>query len=214
MLLLKRGCVLLALMCTACSGGSSAVSTPVSPSTLAFNPPVGLGPVPTGGPVLYSFCRPPISGNDLCQNSTDPSGGSPPYHFQLGTGGGFPPIGMTLNLNGTLTGIPTSAGSSTFTVCAVDVGGSSKCGRVTMTIDPATPTPAPATTNVYANWTCNNQSQCISVLGHNTGSAGPFCSVTACQNWGKAFILGTCDARPLYPIYNAPTSGTCSNYPN
>jgi pimeloyl-ACP methyl ester carboxylesterase len=67
----------------------------------------------------------------------------------------------------------------------------------------------------YANWNCNNQSQCIAVMGHNVGSAGPFCSPTACDAWRKAFFTGaTCTAQPMYPIYSAPPPGTCSNYPN
>lgn len=164
-----------------------------------------------GAPVFYSFCQPEITGNALCQNSTDPMGGQPPYHFQLGTGVGFPPIGMTLNLNGTLTGTPNFAGTSRFSVCAVDLVASFSCANVALTIDPAPTTPPPSTNSyLYANWTCNNQAQCIAVMGHNTGSAGPFCSVASCQAWEKAYIAGTCDSQPFYPIYNAPPTGTCA----
>jgi pimeloyl-ACP methyl ester carboxylesterase len=72
-----------------------------------------------------------------------------------------------------------------------------------------------ASNYTYANWNCNNQSQCVAVMGHNVGSAGPFCSPTACDAWRKAFFSGaTCTAQPAYPIYSAPPAGTCSNYPN
>jgi hypothetical protein len=94
---------------------------------------------------------PPISGNDLCgSTSTNPSGGTPPYTFELGTAGGFPPIGMHLNLNGTLTGTPSVAGTSNFVVCAVDLARSSKCDTVQFTVDSPSTTPPPATGSRYA----------------------------------------------------------------
>lgn len=72
------------------------------------------------------------------------------------------------------------------------------------------PTPPPPTSSYFfANWTCNNSSQCIVVRGHPNGSAGPFCSVTACTAWNTANGVGTCTSQPSYPIYNAPPSGTC-----
>jgi hypothetical protein len=206
--------LLLLLAAAACSGGSSGSTStgPGAPSRLTFTGPGSLGGVNVGENVFYSFCRPPIAGNDLCQNSTDPSGGQPPYHFQLGSGVGFPPIGMFLNLNGTLTGTPTVATTAHFSVCAVDLAGSSSCSTVALTIDTALTHSPPVTTKAYfyANWTCNNSSQCIAVMGHNTGSAGPFCSVSTCQTWEKTYIAGTCDSQPLYPIYNYPPAGTCA----
>jgi hypothetical protein len=65
---------------------------------------------------------------------------------------------------------------------------------------------------VYANWTCNNSSQCIAVRGHAMGSAGPFCSVSACTAWYTSYGLGTCTSQPQYPtmIWNYPPAGTCS----
>ncbi|HTR76969.1 MAG TPA: hypothetical protein VMH39_02625 [Gemmatimonadaceae bacterium] len=61
----------------------------------------------------------------------------------------------------------------------------------------------------YSNWSCGNQSQCIAVMGHNVGSAGPFCSEANCLAWNKTYIPGTssCNASAAYPIYNAPSSG-------
>ncbi len=70
---------------------------------------------------------------------------------------------------------------------------------------------APAPTEYFANWTCNNQPGCIADLGHNVGSAGPFCTVAACMKWEQTYILGTCDGQPNYPIYNGPPPGTCAN---
>jgi putative Ig domain-containing protein len=209
----------LIVLVTGCGGGSGPLEpTPVQPpqsaSTLTFTTPnlsgVSAGHANTG----YSFCRPPITGNDLCgSSSTNPHGGTPPYTFELGAGGGFPPIGMHLNLNGTLTGIPTAAGVSNFTVCAIDLTRTSKCDTVEFTVDPAAPPPPPppppATASFYANWTCNNSAQCASVRGHVNGSAGPFCSVAACTAWNTTYGVGTCDAQALHPIYNFPPAGTC-----
>lgn len=66
---------------------------------------------------------------------------------------------------------------------------------------------------VYNNWSCGNQSQCIAVMGHNVGSAGPFCTRSACMAWGQQYIPGAygCNASAAYPIYNAPPSGTCQS---
>jgi hypothetical protein len=136
-----------AVVMSACSGGGPTAPTGSSnQSGLTFTTPnlggVSAGQVNSG----YSFCRPPISGNDLCDaTATNPTGGQPPYHFELGTGGGFPPIGMRLNLNGTLTGTPTVAGVSNFVVCAVDLAGRSACDTVRFTVDAAgTTTPPPS----------------------------------------------------------------------
>ena len=71
----------------------------------------------------------------------------------------------------------------------------------------------PSNTWYYANWNCNNVSGCIADMGHNTGSAGPFCSTTPCDAWKQAYIISaTCGPTAAYPIYNAPAAGTCSNY--
>ena len=69
------------------------------------------------------------------------SGGNPPYHFQLDTMGGFPPIGMHLGLNGVLYGTPSAkpplGGWPEFGVCAVDMSGNSDCPKVQVTTEPA-----------------------------------------------------------------------------
>lgn len=143
---------------SACGGQQPTSPTtaeqPVRPASgMTFTTP-NLGGISAGAANAgYSFCRPPISGNDLCgASSTNPTGGTPPYTFQLGTAGGFPPIGMTLNLNGTLTGTPTAAGRSNFVVCAVDLTRTSKCDTVEFIVDPRSePAPPPAPTgSAYA----------------------------------------------------------------
>lgn len=61
----------------------------------------------------------------------------------------------------------------------------------------------------YANWTCGNSSQCATVMGAPSGTAGPFCDETACNAWGKKFIPGgyTCSTTPS----KAPSSGPAPN---
>ena len=92
----------------------------------------------------YSFCQPPTARtSDLCTAaSTNPTGGRPPYHFQLGSGG-FPPFGITLNLNGLMKGTPTAEGARTFSVCAVDLAGFSACHSVTFVVSPKEEEPPP-----------------------------------------------------------------------
>jgi hypothetical protein len=263
-------------------------SAPTGPGPLTFNAPTEIDPAPLGAWYSYSFCRPTPTG--LCGTfpaTTNPTGGNPPYHFQLGTGVGFPPIGISLSLNGILSGTPSIPGLRAFSVCAVDLSANSICRNVSLnvtepptvafTVNPVTVAPGQSftltwtTTNAtsvfingvrqpvsgsvalsiaaagtyaytltasgpggtttarvtvtvtgggsgytYANWNCNGGPQCISVMGHDVGSAGPFCSSTACDAWRREFFPGaTCTAQPLYPVYAQPPPGSsCSNYPN
>jgi hypothetical protein len=65
---------------------------------------------------------------------TNVAGGiGPPYHFELATMGGFPPMGIILNQDGTLTGTPTGT-TSKFKICAVDLGGNSSCKLTTIPV--------------------------------------------------------------------------------
>jgi len=114
---------------------ASCKSTEPDPSPIVFTVSSQLeGTV--GQAFLHSFCKPELSGNaTLCLGTaTNPTGGQPPYHFQLDTGIGFPPIGLSLGLNGILNGTPSITGTSVFSVCAVDVAGQSACSTVTMTV--------------------------------------------------------------------------------
>jgi len=121
-----------------------AIATTVVPyisttQPLSFNAPIQLQPAVKAMPYTYSFCGPSVAiPSDLCGGPATPSanvaGGNPPYHFTLDTGVGFPPFGMTLNLNGMLTGIPTIAGTRTFGVCAVDLNGNQSCRTVKLVV--------------------------------------------------------------------------------
>lgn len=111
--------VVLATVAGVSCGGSPAAPIVETPP-LVFNPPT-LPIATVGEPYSFTF--------------GGAAGGQPPYHYQLDTFGGFPPIGLTLAPNGVLSGTPTIAGGPTaFAVCVVDVGGRNNCPRVTMTV--------------------------------------------------------------------------------
>lgn len=111
-------------------------------TALKFDATNKLADAPLGGEYSYSFCEPAISKKDPCDASaTNPRGGTPPYHFELESGVGFPPLGLTLNQNGMLTGKPTAAGERKFSVCAVDLAGEQACRETSLTVtDPITGT--------------------------------------------------------------------------
>jgi len=86
----------------------------------------------------YSFCKPDLKKiNDLCGGivkTTNPAGGQPPYHFELDSGSGFPPLGIILNTNGVLSGKAAKKGEYKFRVCVVDQAASKKCRDNILTI--------------------------------------------------------------------------------
>jgi hypothetical protein len=156
----------------------------------------------------HSFCSPtPATATSACgpfPRTTDPSGGSPPYHFQLGSGAGFPPIGVSLGKDGLLTGTPRSPGTYTFEVCAVDLSADQVCQRVTLVVTAAaaapsptarpataTPTPTPirvATVGTVATKTCTVQSGSGSLTYYRVTLSG---SVTGSLNARVAFVNST-----------------------
>ncbi|MFH1095141.1 MAG: hypothetical protein V1728_02905 [Candidatus Micrarchaeota archaeon] len=61
------------------------------------------------------------------------NGGTPPYHFSLGTmADGAPPPGVSLGLDGKLSGIPAAGGTYEFSVCVADSVGQSSCRPATV----------------------------------------------------------------------------------
>lgn len=64
------------------------------------------------------------------------SGGSAPYHFQQDSFAyGLRPLNTNIDLlTGNIVGTPTQAGSYTFNLCAVDLGGDQDCQSVTVTV--------------------------------------------------------------------------------
>lgn len=108
-------------------------------SGVQFNAPAQLPDATINEPYIYSFCQPDrTDANDLCGSSvnpsTNPTGGNEPYHFQLDSGSGFPPMGLILKPNGILSGTPTAAGSRDFTVCAVDLSEKQRCVQTSLNV--------------------------------------------------------------------------------
>jgi hypothetical protein len=65
------------------------------------------------------------------------SGGSPPYHYQQDSFAyGLRPLNTNIDLlTGNLVGTPSVAGSYTFNLCAVDLGGNQDCRPVTVIVE-------------------------------------------------------------------------------
>jgi hypothetical protein len=60
----------------------------------------------------------------------------------------------------------------------------------------------------YANWNCGSSSQCATVFGASTGSAGPFCTAAGCTDWGRTYGGGvTCTAQPQDVVRTRPNPG-------
>jgi uncharacterized protein (TIGR03437 family) len=131
------------------SGGISAPAQCVPArdvSHLTFNP-LALPAATAGGAYSFDFCRPAAN---ICGSTTqtqiDPTGGVPPYHFQLALGS-FPPIGLVLAPSGVISGTldpGVNPGAYPFGVCAVDSAANSVCSQVSLTVNPAQQVNPPA----------------------------------------------------------------------
>lgn len=129
------------ILMSGCTGdnGQQNNGTGITGPSVTLNAPDELPDATVGVEYSYSFCKPDLEGtSELCDSSaTNPMGGNPPYSFMLGSGVGFPPFGLSLNLNGILGGTPTADGIYTFEVCAKDLNGYNDCKTVDLTVNPA-----------------------------------------------------------------------------
>lgn len=69
-----------------------------------------------------------------------------------------------------------------------------------------------AATFVYANWDCGTDAQCEIDLGGSSGTAGPFCSTTACMAWGDKYASAgyACASTPTHtPNIGSPPNNEC-----
>jgi hypothetical protein len=107
---------------------SAQLSITIAPPPISFTPPAA--PAGVAG-VAYSY-------------SLQASGGTSPYHWSVSSGS--LPIGLSLNAsNGLISGTPTTAGSSTFSVAIADSSSPSQSKAAQISIVVAAP-PAPVTT--------------------------------------------------------------------
>jgi len=190
------------------------VTLPGTSGPLSFSP--GTPPQGTVGvSYLFSFCTPaPASTTALCGTfpvTSSPAGGQPPYHFQLETAGGFPPLGMSLNLNGLLTGTPTVSGPNSFGVCAVDLGGNSVCKTVSLFINPALPAVSLSLTSVnFGTVTVGATSSAYTVTLTNSGGGTLNISDVEILGANNSDFLAKSGTNCPYPGTLAP-GGTCSS---
>ncbi|GHC68622.1 autotransporter domain-containing protein [Limoniibacter endophyticus] len=91
----------------------------VAPATITLSPVSGVLPAITGGSTYAQYFG--------------ATGGTAPYAFSL-TAGNLP-AGLTLGTDGSLKGIPSEAGSFTFTVTATDANGDAGMGSYTLGVD-------------------------------------------------------------------------------
>ncbi len=116
---------MMVLFVSGCTGTTPDIA-PASTTTIVFTVPEELPLANVGVPYSFSFAK-----------ATNPTGGNPPYTFLLGSGVGFPPFGLTLNVDGTLSGTPTAAGTRTFEVCVKDLSGNQACQMTSLTVEAA-----------------------------------------------------------------------------
>jgi hypothetical protein len=154
-----------------------------SGSPLVFTAPATLPDATVGVYYSYSFCVPepagPLYPCGPMPPTTNPTGGSPPYHFQLDSGVGFPPMGLSLSKDGPLTGTPTTPGTSTFRVCAVDLEANSVCRTVTLTVGTTVGTyvgnfTGSTTSTIGCVWTINITGTITATISGSGTAANPY----------------------------------------
>ena len=100
----------------------------------------------------YSFCTPEAGKGKFCgkvlpkaNQTKNPIGGTPPYTFKAGVG---LPFGLSMNLNGVITGKPksnTPTGLRHFQLCVKDHVGKQKCKTTFINVKKAVKTTTPTT---------------------------------------------------------------------
>ncbi|MBS0319035.1 MAG: Ig-like domain repeat protein [Proteobacteria bacterium] len=88
--------------------------------------------------VITTDTLPPITGGSSVNTPIVAAGGKPPYTFVV-VGGTLPP-GLSLSPSGNLYGVPSAAGTFTFTVQATDAAATTAVHAYTVAIDKGTPT--------------------------------------------------------------------------
>ena len=179
-----------------------------APGPLAFDAPMVLGDAQVGVPYFFSFCAPTPTGLDCgtFPPTTNPAGGNPPYHFQLGPNVGFPPFGISLSLNGILSGTPSIQGRREFSVCAFDLSEQSICHNVFLNVTSCTyslnrPSQSfgasgginsvTVTAGSDCIWTAQSNESWITVVSGNNGSANGTVNYSVAANPGTSQRTGT-----------------------
>ncbi len=145
-------------------------------------------------------------------------GGLPPYHFQLGSGVGFPPHNVVLDANGLLSGTPDIAGTSNFSICVVDTAGQSVCGNTVMKVGVAPEL-------IVTSRACSESNDFYNNPSHYSGTAtvgiggyieyGSLATFTPFQNRMINLSTVTCDAWPSHTLSDGVVNkNACVRGPN
>ncbi len=125
---------------TALSSEVTEVAAPSTPSAneILLAPFAPQGPFLVGYSYTMSFCYPESARSGatcggLPHETQNPVGGSPPYSIIKKFG--FIPPGMTLELNGLLSGSPTTVGTYNFKLCAKDLQMNEGCQDFTFVVE-------------------------------------------------------------------------------
>ena len=118
---MKRATLYVSLLLVVVLGISAC--TAQAPPEITFTVPDQLPEATVGVPYQFNFSM-----------ANNPTGGNPPYTFILGSGVGFPPFGLVLDVNGLLNGTPTAAGTREFEVCVKDLSGNQACATTSLTV--------------------------------------------------------------------------------
>lgn len=126
------------------------------------------------------------------------AGGTPPYQFVSNQfAGGIPPLGMTVDINGRLTGTPQQQGVFTFGVCAVDSVARQSCRTTTVTVT------APPTFRITVNKSGDGQ-------GTVSADSGIVNCGATCQGGYIAGARVTLSAIPATGSIFTNWSGACT----
>jgi len=152
-------------------------------------------------------------------------GGNPPYHFAVDSFAiGAPPLGMTIDLDGIISGTPQVAGNYSVGFCAIDLIANSKCTTATVIVAPApcTYALAPANQNVAAAggsgsvalttgtgcfWTAVSSNTSWLNVSPASGSANATISFTAGANTGSTQRSATITVGGQVATINQPAAG-------
>lgn len=131
----------------------------------------------TNPPIVFNKPLPPEACLYAPYSYTVPAavGGLGGFYYELGTGG-FPLMGIILEPNGTLSGTPVTPGPKAFEICAVDVGGYSKC--------------VPTSILVSTTPCCNTLKDVCNIIS-DYGSCSTVYSCTTPSGYGYYKIDGT-----------------------
>ncbi len=114
------------------------------------------------------------------------TGGTPPFTFTVSAG--VLPPGLTLTSAGNITGSPTTSGSTTFSVRAVDNAGCSTLKNYTLVVDPVT---CPAITITPASLPNAPVNAAYSVTFSAAGGVGPYTFTTFAGALPSGLTLST-----------------------